>query len=90
MSEVEGGAWKASPGATKKVLIRWMDQQEDRVEKLGRRLEQNQRELTRLAEVEEEEGAPAKTRPSQKPDPRLNQDPESTGQVEESCTSEEL
>jgi hypothetical protein len=34
------------------------------VEELGERLEQNQRELTRLAEVEEEEGAPAKTLPN--------------------------
>ena len=55
VSEVEGGTWEASPGLTERALTRWMDQQEDWVEELMERLERKQRELTMLAEVEEED-----------------------------------
>ena len=64
-----------------------MDQQEDLVEELVERLERKQRELTRLAEVEEEDRVPAKTQSNQKPTPSLNHDPDSTGQIEERCTA---
>ena len=43
-----------------RALINWLGQQEDRVEELMERLERKQRELTRLAEVEEEDLVPAK------------------------------
>ena len=69
------------------MLTRWMDQQEDRVEELVERLERKQRELTRLAEVEEEDWVPAKTHSNQKPPPSVNHDPDSTGQIEERFTA---
>ena len=65
VSEVEEGTWEESPGLTEKIT-KWMDQQEDRMEELVERLERKQKELTRLAKVEKEDWAPAKSQSNQK------------------------
>ena len=61
VSGVEGETWEASPGLTERALTIWLGQQEDRVEELMKRLEQKQRELTRLAKIEEEGQIPSNT-----------------------------
>ena len=72
VSEVGGGPWEASPGLTARALTGWMGEQEDRVEELMERLERKRGELTRLAEVEEEDRVPSKTQPIREPATSLN------------------
>ena len=88
VSEGEGGTWEASPGMTARALTSWMDQQEDRVEELMERIERKRRELTRLAEVEEEDWVPSKTQSIREPAPSLNPGPDGIGPIEEICPSE--
>ena len=70
VSEMEGGTREASPGLTEGALTNWLGQQEDRVEELMERLDWKQRELTRLAEVEEEDRSPSKTQSNRGSAPR--------------------
>ena len=58
------------------------------MDELMERLERKQRELTRLAEVEEEGGIPSKTQSNWESAPSLNPGPDSIGQKEERCLSE--
>ena len=76
VSKVGGGPWEASPGLTEKALTDWLGEQEDRVEELKERLERKQRELVRLAEVEEEDLVPAKAHPNLDAALRFNPGPD--------------
>ena len=88
VAEVGGGTWEESPGLTERALTNWLGQQEDRVDELMERLKRKQREITRLAEVEEEDQVPSNTQPIREPAPSLNPGTDGIGPIEERCLSE--
>ena len=55
VSEAGGGQWGANSGLTEMDLIDWLGVQEDRVDALKEKIIQRERELVRLAEVEDEQ-----------------------------------
>ena len=59
-----GGLWEGRPDVTQEALIDWSCEQEDGIDDLKKRLERKQRELVRLAEVEEEEETPPRSQES--------------------------
>ena len=86
--EVGGGPWEECPGLTERALTVWMGEQEDRVDGLKERIEQKQRELVRLAEVEEEDLIPDKAQPNLDAAFPFNPGQDNISQIEERRLSE--
>ena len=63
VSEAGRGPWGAGSGLMEKDLTEWLEVQEDRVDELKEKLVRRERELIRLAEVEEDDQVPAIARP---------------------------
>ena len=61
VSSAGGGPWEGRLDLTEEALTDWMCDQDDRAEELKGRIERKQRELVRLAEVEEEEETPLRS-----------------------------
>ena len=62
VSEAGGGPWEGRLDLTEEALTDWMCEQDDGVEELMERIARKQSELVRLAEVEEEDETPPRSR----------------------------